>query len=193
MPCVLRSEEDIARWLDLGETPQGWVDGKGGTADVLQSEPGLDVYPVLPEVGKIGQSKHAYILPVAERKDGIKSFFAKQNSPVKPKAEPKATPKPTAEAKAETFVKAEPATPTTSKPKAEPTSEVKASQEKPASQESKPAASQEVTEVGDSEDEKPSKRKAERQGGRRTKVSRPVPEAKKDQKSITSFFKSPRK
>lgn len=43
MPCVLRNEEDIARWLDLGETPEGWVDGKGGTADVLQSEQGLDV------------------------------------------------------------------------------------------------------------------------------------------------------
>lgn len=43
MPCVLRSEADIARWLDLGEPPQGWVDGKGGTGDVLQSEQGLDV------------------------------------------------------------------------------------------------------------------------------------------------------
>lgn len=137
-------------------------------------------YPVLPEVGKIGQSKHAYILPVAERRDGIKSFFAKQSSPVKPKAEPKAT-----------SVKAEPVTPTKPKP---------ASQEpKPKPQESKPElqetgpASQDVTEVLDSDDEPGTKRKAERQGGRRTKVVRPTPPEKKDQKSITSFFKSPKK
>lgn len=156
--------------------------------DKLQFPPHLadSRYPVVPEVGKIGQSKHSYILPVAERRDGIKSFFAKQNSPVKPKAEPKATPK--------AGVKAEPVTPTKPTPKAEPKTEPKASQEsKSPSQESKPAASQEVTEVPDSEDEQPSKRKAERQGGRRTKVSRPAPEVKKDQKSITSFFKSPRK
>lgn len=43
MPCVLRTQDDIARWLDLGEAPKGWVDGKGGTADVLVSQPGLEV------------------------------------------------------------------------------------------------------------------------------------------------------
>lgn len=129
-------------------------------------------YPVLPEVGKIGQSKHAYILPVAERRDGIKSFFAKQTSPVKPKA---ALP-----------VKDEPVTPTKRKLSSQDTKPP--SQEKP-----EQSAPQDITEVPDSDEEKPAKRKAEKQGGRRTKVTRPAPEVKKDQKSITSFFKSPRK
>lgn len=43
-------------------------------------------YPVVPEVGKIGHSQQNYILPVAERRDGIKSFFQKQ---AKPKEEDK--------------------------------------------------------------------------------------------------------
>ncbi|TXT13263.1 hypothetical protein VHUM_00630 [Vanrija humicola] len=86
MPCILTSYEDIVRWLDLGEVKEGWKEGKGGTADVLHSVAGLDCYPVVPEVGKIGRSEQSYILPVAERKDGIKSFFAKQQpSPAKPK------------------------------------------------------------------------------------------------------------
>lgn len=42
MPCILTKEEDIARWLDLGESPKGWVEGKGGTADLLFSYEGLD-------------------------------------------------------------------------------------------------------------------------------------------------------
>lgn len=145
--------------------------GGGRSCETYRQQLTARRYPVIPEVGKIGQSKHAYILPVAERRDGIKSFFAKQVSPAKPKAEP--APK--------AAVKAEPVTPT--KPK-------------PASQDSKPdtkPASQEVTEVPDSDGEKAGKRKAERQGGRRTKVVRAAPEAKRDQKSITSFFKSPKK
>lgn len=42
MPCILTSEEDIRRWLDLGQEPKGWVEGKGGTADLLVSFEGLD-------------------------------------------------------------------------------------------------------------------------------------------------------
>lgn len=42
-PCVLTDEDEIRQWLDLGETPKGWIDGKNGTADLLHSYPGLDV------------------------------------------------------------------------------------------------------------------------------------------------------
>ncbi|RSH90757.1 hypothetical protein EHS25_009932 [Saitozyma podzolica] len=60
MPCLLTSWEDIERWLDLGEA-KGWVEGKGGTGDLLKGMSGLESYPVPPE-----------------RSDGIKSFFQKQ-------------------------------------------------------------------------------------------------------------------
>ncbi|KAL7420462.1 hypothetical protein Q5752_004412 [Cryptotrichosporon argae] len=84
MPCVLRTEDEIMRWLGL-EGERGWIDGKDGTGTLLKSTSGLDCYPVPPEVGKIGHDSPSYILPVSERADGIKSFFQKQ-SPVKPKA-----------------------------------------------------------------------------------------------------------
>ena len=41
MPCVLRSEEEVERWLDLGET-RGWEEGKGGTGELLRGMPGLE-------------------------------------------------------------------------------------------------------------------------------------------------------
>ena len=41
MPCILKSEEEIMRWLDLGEV-KGWEEGKGGTGDLLKGVPGLD-------------------------------------------------------------------------------------------------------------------------------------------------------
>jgi putative SOS response-associated peptidase YedK len=41
MPCVLTSWEDIERWLDLGEA-KGWVEGKGGTGDLLKGLSGLE-------------------------------------------------------------------------------------------------------------------------------------------------------
>lgn len=40
MPCILTDEDEIARWLDLGEV-HGWEEGKGGTADLLHSFKGL--------------------------------------------------------------------------------------------------------------------------------------------------------
>jgi putative SOS response-associated peptidase YedK len=40
MPCVLTSEEEIARWLDIGEA-HGWQEGRSGTAEVLHSFKGL--------------------------------------------------------------------------------------------------------------------------------------------------------
>lgn len=132
-------------------------------------------------MGKIGQSKEAYILPVAERKDGIKSFFAKQASPTKPKKDLPSTP-----TKPKNDVSG---TPTKLKGhSAREGEKVKAEPETPA----KRKASQEVTEVADSEEE-PSSTKKPRQGGKRTKVVRAPPPEPKDQKSITSFFKSPKK
>lgn len=48
-------------------------------------------FPVNPEVGKIGTNSPTYIQPVAERSDGIKSFFQKQQpSPAKAKTEKRA-------------------------------------------------------------------------------------------------------
>lgn len=43
-------------------------------------------YPVQPEVGKVGTNSPSFILPVAERSDGIKAFFTKA-SPAKAPAE----------------------------------------------------------------------------------------------------------
>lgn len=138
-------------------------------------------YPVVPEVGKIGHSEQNYILPVAERKDGIKSFFQKQAaSPVKAKAKlehdhVKEDIKPVAE------------TPTESKPKPESKADVKPPR-KDAPQvvvvdddedEVKPTASQTDT---------PGKRKREIQdpprGGRQTKVVRQQP--KEESKGVST-------
>lgn len=50
-------------------------------------------FPVNPEVGKIGTNSPTYIQPVAERSDGIKSFFQKQHpSPAKPKTSQQKSP-----------------------------------------------------------------------------------------------------
>ncbi|WWC96412.1 hypothetical protein V866_003280 [Kwoniella sp. B9012] len=87
MPVILTEWNDIVNWLDLGEV-KGWKEGKGGTGDLLKSKEGLESYPVPNEVGKIGNNSPTFIQPVSERKDGIKSFFSKQqSSPVKPKKE----------------------------------------------------------------------------------------------------------
>lgn len=41
MPVVLTTEDEVAAWLDLGKSPKGWVEGKGGTGDLLHSFSGL--------------------------------------------------------------------------------------------------------------------------------------------------------
>ncbi|TXT09547.1 uncharacterized protein COLE_03481 [Cutaneotrichosporon oleaginosum] len=238
MPCILTSEEDVERWLDLGVEPQGWKEGKGGTADLLVSYKGITAYPVVPEVGKIGKSDPSYILPVAERKDGIKSFFAKQ-SPKKASAAPGKPPpkpvtradlmgeaeevRPTVKAEAKPDVKAEAkpdtkeedkphikseakpdlaadASPTIT-PDAKPTLEASQDEAKPESRldvNPTPEVIDVDAELAGSQSSQgaPGKRKreAERRGGRQTKVARPAPqEDKGGQKSITSFFKSPKK
>ncbi|WWC62979.1 uncharacterized protein I303_105577 [Kwoniella dejecticola CBS 10117] len=87
MPVILTEWQDVYDWLDLGEV-KGWTEGKEGTGRLLNSFEGLDCYPVPTEVGKIGNNSPTFIQPVSERKDGIKSFFSKQQqSPVKVKHE----------------------------------------------------------------------------------------------------------
>ncbi|WOO78038.1 Embryonic stem cell-specific 5-hydroxymethylcytosine-binding protein [Vanrija pseudolonga] len=222
MPCILTSYEDIARWLDLGEVKEGWKEGKGGTADVLHSVSGLDCYPVVPEVGKIGRSEQSYILPVAERKDGIKSFFAKQQpSPAKPKGAGsggftqafKEDKKPVIKEEAVPAVKEETKPDVTetkpaaadvkagTEPKAEPVDDDDivlldtAPSQSVKSESSKPASSQRSSQDSKPEPATPGKRKrGDERGGHQTKIIRQTPkEEKKGQPSITSFFKSPRK
>ena len=43
MPCVLQGEDEVERWLGLGELAEkGWEEGKGGTGALLRGMPGLD-------------------------------------------------------------------------------------------------------------------------------------------------------
>ncbi len=180
-------------------------------------------YPVVPEVGKIGKSDGSYILPVAERKDGIKSFFAKQSPKKAPATAGKPPPKPISKAElmgegeAEAEAEAKPDVQTEVKEEAKPGVKEEAKPE--FKEESKPDGKPDVTvdnkpvpearnvgnvgkpdpspEVIDVDVEPSSqgkrKREPERRGGRQTKVARPEPKDKSGQKSITAFFKSPRK
>jgi hypothetical protein len=43
MPCMLTGWDEIRKWLDLGEV-KGWVEGKGGTGEVLKGMSGLEWY-----------------------------------------------------------------------------------------------------------------------------------------------------
>lgn len=72
-----------------------------------------DSYAVVPEVGKIGRSAPNYILPVAERKDGIKSFFGKGATKKVPEPPRLAPPlplreEPSEDGKVKPYIKAEP-------------------------------------------------------------------------------------
>jgi hypothetical protein len=175
-------------------------------------------YPVVPEVGKIGKSDGSYILPVAERKDGIKSFFAKQSPKKAPAMAGKPPPKPISKAElmgegeAEAEAEAKPDVKTEVKEEAKPDvkEEAKPDVKEEANPEvkeeskldgkpdvtpdNKPDPSPEVIDV-DAEPSSQGKRKREpdRRGGRQTKVARPEPKDKSGQKPITAFFKSPRK
>ncbi|SPO21808.1 uncharacterized protein UTRI_01300_B [Ustilago trichophora] len=90
MPVILPNEQAISTWLGLDARPKSENEVKKGD-DVddtwsfevakllrpLQSE--LECYKVPKEVGKVGNSHPSFILPIEERKDGLKAFFAKQN------------------------------------------------------------------------------------------------------------------
>lgn len=174
-------------------------------------------YPVVPEVGKIGRSDGSYILPVAERKDGIKSFFMKQ-SPKKAPADDKPPPKPIT--KAHLFGNAAKEEQEEKPPDVKEEDKPSVEEEKAGKEEAKvnetdeEAVKQDATakptqpdtkpvpEVIDVDDEpEPSsqsstsqKRKREdKRGGRQTKIVRPSPKEEAGQKPITSFFKSPKK
>lgn len=89
MPVILPTEQAISTWLGLDAKPKSEDEVKKGD-DVddtwsfevakllrpLQSE--LECYKVPKEVGKVGNSDPSFIMPIEERKDGIKAFFAKQ-------------------------------------------------------------------------------------------------------------------
>lgn len=92
MPVILPTAQAISTWLGLDAKPRPESQVKKGedvddswTLEVakllrpLKSE--LDCYKVPKEVGKVGNSDPSFILPVEERKDGLKAFFAKQQQP----------------------------------------------------------------------------------------------------------------
>ncbi|PWZ03058.1 DUF159-domain-containing protein, partial [Testicularia cyperi] len=82
MPVILPDAQAIATWLGLGH--KGKPDHEDDTWDIetakllrpLRSP--LDCYKVPREVGKVGNSDPSFILPIEERKDGLRAFFAKQ-------------------------------------------------------------------------------------------------------------------
>jgi putative SOS response-associated peptidase YedK len=89
MPVILPTQEAIATWLGLGAEPKSDAQVKEGmnvddswSTEVakllrpLQAE--LECYKVPKEVGKVGNSDPSFLLPVEERRDGLKAFFAKQ-------------------------------------------------------------------------------------------------------------------
>ncbi len=89
MPVILPTKEAIATWLGLGAEPKSDAQVKDGmnvddswsteVAKLLRPLQGeLECYKVPKEVGKVGNSDPSFLLPVEERKDGLKAFFAKQ-------------------------------------------------------------------------------------------------------------------
>ncbi|TKY85041.1 hypothetical protein EX895_006121 [Sporisorium graminicola] len=95
MPVILPTAEAISTWLGLDANPKTDSEVKKGvdvddtwSSEVakllrpLQSE--LECYKVPTEVGKVGNSDPSFILPVEERKDGLRAFFAKQKQPKQP-------------------------------------------------------------------------------------------------------------
>ncbi|TIA90823.1 hypothetical protein E3P99_01378 [Wallemia hederae] len=72
MPVIL-DKEGALKWLDKSK--------KWDTDICHLLKPyhdSLDIYAVTKEMSKPGSSKPSYIQPISDRKDGIKSFFAKQ-------------------------------------------------------------------------------------------------------------------
>lgn len=76
--------EGPVEWCVLSSRPRPSARAHAHAANLSRS------YPVQPEVGKVGTNSSSYVVPVAERKDGIASFFKKQEaaSPAKSKAKP---------------------------------------------------------------------------------------------------------
>ena len=74
MPVILDWQE-ASIWLDGSKTQ--W--DKELSSLLKPFDKDLEIYAVTKEMSKPGSSKRSYIEPIADRKDGIKSFFNKQN------------------------------------------------------------------------------------------------------------------
>ncbi|KAF8531689.1 hypothetical protein BDD12DRAFT_902822 [Trichophaea hybrida] len=85
MPVILEPEE-IRKWLDPAVFQ--WNDRLQRLLKPFEGE--LTVYPVTQEVGKVGNNSPSFVIPVNERKDGIRNAFGRQKemaSTPKPKHE----------------------------------------------------------------------------------------------------------
>ena len=72
MPVIL-DKEGALKWLDKSKKWDVEI------CHLLKPyHDSLDIYAVTKEMSKPGSSKSSYIQPISDRKDGIKSFFAKQ-------------------------------------------------------------------------------------------------------------------
>ncbi|EEB98852.1 hypothetical protein MPER_01574, partial [Moniliophthora perniciosa FA553] len=85
-PVILSTPEALQKWLDTSS--QSWTTelGKLVLQPYHESAAPLECYQVPKEVGKVGTESPSFILPVAQRKDGIQAMFSKQSS--QPKASP---------------------------------------------------------------------------------------------------------
>lgn len=78
MPVILDDQAECLAWLD---NESGWTEKLAKLCRPYEGE--VKCYTVQPEVGKIGNNSSSFVLPVAERKDGLASFFQKQVDGVK--------------------------------------------------------------------------------------------------------------
>lgn len=73
MPVIL-SKEGALKWLDKSKKWDSEI------CHLLRPfDDDLEIYAVTKEMSKPGSSKLSYVQPISQRKDGIRSFFAKQS------------------------------------------------------------------------------------------------------------------
>ncbi|EOR01532.1 hypothetical protein E3P92_00524 [Wallemia ichthyophaga] len=73
MPVIL-TQQGAVKWLDKSKK---WDTELARLLEPFNDD--LDIYAVTKEMSKPGSSKPSYVQPINQRKDGIKSFFAKQS------------------------------------------------------------------------------------------------------------------
>ncbi|KAI3608793.1 duf159 domain protein [Moniliophthora roreri] len=85
-PVILSTPEALQKWLNTSS--QSWTSelSKFVLQPYHDSAAPLECYQVPKEVGKVGTESPSFILPVAQRKDGIQAMFSKQRP--QPKASP---------------------------------------------------------------------------------------------------------
>ncbi|KAK0534767.1 hypothetical protein OC842_002549 [Tilletia horrida] len=96
MPVILPDADAIALWLGLPSKSKSKKEGETGLADVAKllkpfDRGELQCYRVPPEVGKVGNSDPKFILPVADRKDGIMAAFGRASAKAKSSSQGSAT------------------------------------------------------------------------------------------------------